>query len=148
MGHTRARKVKNGTGWSTGHAREKKRGNALPNVSTHDLSSELLTLNHGAGVSEEGAQRPSDGTQPAQQAARVPRGGVRRGCSSIPHANRPCGEGNLDRNHEPALFGMDAGVSQPTLVQGLAGPDHRPGAHYRDRQGQGVQMKCTLGLRQ
>ncbi len=39
----------------------------------------------------------------------------------------------LDRDHEPAVFRVDAGVSQSALVQGIAGSNHRPSAHHRNR---------------
>src|SRR5438034_5351480 len=40
---------------------------------------------------------------------------------------------DTDRDHEPAIFRMDAGISQSALVQSPAGSHHRPGAHHRDR---------------
>ena len=40
----------------------------------------------------------------------------------------------LDRDHEPAVFRVDAGVSQSALVQGVAGPHHGPSAHHRNRR--------------
>src|SRR5439155_23338540 len=40
--------------------------------------------------------------------------------------------GSLDRDHEPAVLGMDAGVFESAPVQSPAGSHHRPGAHHRD----------------
>src|SRR5205807_7776203 len=41
--------------------------------------------------------------------------------------------GSLDRDHEPAVLGMDAGVFESAPVQSPPGSHHRPGAHHRDR---------------
>src|SRR3989475_6929406 len=41
--------------------------------------------------------------------------------------------GSLDRDHEPAVLGMDAGVFESAPVQSPAGSHHRPGAHHRGR---------------
>src|SRR6266568_9279680 len=38
----------------------------------------------------------------------------------------------VNRDHELAIFRVDAGVSESALVQGIAGPHHRPGAHHRN----------------
>src|SRR5438552_16647493 len=40
--------------------------------------------------------------------------------------------GSVDRDHEPAVLGMDAGVFESAPVQSPAGSHHRPGAHHRD----------------
>src|SRR6266567_6987405 len=42
--------------------------------------------------------------------------------------------GHIDRDHEPAVLRMDAGVSQSALVQGLAGSNHGPSPHHRNRR--------------
>jgi hypothetical protein len=41
--------------------------------------------------------------------------------------------GSVDRDHEPAVLGMDAGVFESAPVQSPPGSHHRPGAHHRDR---------------
>src|SRR5208337_2808087 len=43
--------------------------------------------------------------------------------------------GHADRDHQPAVFGVDASVSESAAVQGTAGPHHRPRAHHRNRHG-------------
>ncbi len=39
----------------------------------------------------------------------------------------------IDRDHQPAAFRMDPGVSQSALVQGIAGPNHRPSNIMKSR---------------
>ena len=43
--------------------------------------------------------------------------------------------GRADRDHQLAVLGMDAGVSESAAVQSAAGSHHRPRAHHRDRHG-------------
>ena len=43
--------------------------------------------------------------------------------------------GGGDRDDELAVLRMDDGVSESATMQGAAGSDHGPGAHYRDRDG-------------
>ena len=52
----------------------------------------------------------------------------------VPSDRRTRRAGYVDRDHEPAVFRMDAGVSQSALVQGVAGSNHGPSAHHRNRR--------------
>jgi DNA replication protein DnaC len=57
------------------------------------------------------------------------RSGRRVSLSSYRRARR---KGLGDRDYQPAVLGVDPGDSQRPAMQGLARPDNRPGAHYRD----------------
>jgi hypothetical protein len=48
----------------------------------------------------------------------------------------PGREGGADRDYEPAVLGMDAGVPEHAAVQSRPRSRDRPGAHHRDRLGE------------
>jgi hypothetical protein len=42
--------------------------------------------------------------------------------------------GHFDRDHEPAVFRVDTSLLESASVRGMAGSNHRPSAHHRDRR--------------
>ena len=53
----------------------------------------------------------------------------------VPGDRRPSRESGRDVDDEPAVLRVDEGDSERSVVQGGAGPHHRPGTHHRDGRG-------------
>ena len=58
--------------------------------------------------------------------------GRHRSRVSVPGDCRTRRASHVDRDYEPAVFRVDAGVSQSAPVQGIAGSNHRSSTHHRN----------------